>query len=266
MWGKEPKAPGWHVILGGDSLSRNFALHDLWAEQLRHDPGVVAFLRLREEYAVHAFREPADVDVVEAINTCGFLPSGVKVVTRRCGGFDIQLGEGQSFFPAGDDCGDHRAVLFFVGALRYLGGDTKRQGTVYIEEVDACLSPAWQHRLGPNLKRIFPGCTFIVTTQSPIICQAVDSVLVLPTPGSEEGPRMASEHELNRLRYGDVLTAYGTQLFGPSDFTRSVEGREKMSRLARLNCDELERGLSPEEESEQEKLREQLGSIGSFGM
>ena len=56
------------------------------------------------------------------------------------------------------------------------------------------------------------------------------------------------------FRFGDVLDAYGTGVFG-AGVTRSEKSKEMLSELARLNLKELDEGLSPEEQAEQTRLR-----------
>lgn len=47
------------------------------------------------------------------------------------------------------------------------------QGIVMIDEVDLFLHPAWQQRILPDLRRIFPNIQFIVTTHSPQVVSSV---------------------------------------------------------------------------------------------
>ena len=63
--------------------------------------------------------------------------------------------------------------------------------------------------------------------------------------------------ELNRLLYGDILEAYGTESFCMMD-TRSREGEMKLQRLAELNIKRLDEGLDPTEEVERAQLRRAL--------
>jgi ABC-type glutathione transport system ATPase component len=126
-------------------------------------------------------------------------------------------------------------------------------GIVLIDEADAHLHPTWQREIGQRLKALFPRLQFIVTTHSPLVCQAADTVFRLPRPGTEEQGRMLEGVELERLQYGNVLDAYGTGAFGR--ITRSEAGKQLLERLAELNHKELEQGLSKEEEQEQERLR-----------
>ena len=89
-------------------------------------------------------------------------------------------------------------------------------GIVLIDEVDAHLHPTWQGKIGLKLCEVFTNIQFIVTTHSRLVCQAAEhgTVFRLPAPGSGEKAKMVKGVELNRLLYGNVLDAYGTELFG----------------------------------------------------
>lgn len=129
-------------------------------------------------------------------------------------------------------------------------------GVVLIDEVDAHLHPTWQRRIGPWFRKHFPNIQFIVTTHSPLICQAAEhgTVWRLPQPGSGEKAEQVTGVALDRLIYGNVLDAYGTELFG-KDVGRSDAGRERLQRLAELNVKELQAELSRPERKEQQTLR-----------
>ncbi|RKH01392.1 ATP-binding protein [Corallococcus carmarthensis] len=137
-------------------------------------------------------------------------------------------------------------------------------GVVLIDEIDAHLHPMWQRRVGRWFREHFPNIQFIVTTHSPLICQAatVGSVFRLPRPGSDEEAEMITGVALDRLLYGNVLDAYSTGVFGDV-VLRSDEGMEKLERLATLNQKELAQGLSSEEQAEQQQLRAQLPTASS---
>jgi hypothetical protein len=136
-------------------------------------------------------------------------------------------------------------------------------GVVLIDEVDAHLHPTWQRRVGLWFRTHFPKMQFIVTTHSPLVCQAADvgSVFRLPTPGTNQKAEMVAGKELDRLLYGNVLDAYGTEMFG-SNVARSERSLYMSSRLAELNQKEVYTGLTPEEREEQKKLRATLPSAG----
>lgn len=137
-------------------------------------------------------------------------------------------------------------------------------GVVLIDEIDVHLHPTWQRRIGFWLQQHFPNIQFIVTTHSPLVCQAAEkgSVWKLPAPGSDERCQRVQGQELDRLLYGNILEAYGTELFGLTD-TRSDDGKEKLHRLAMLNIKEVFEGISEAERSEQESLRAALPAESS---
>jgi len=132
-------------------------------------------------------------------------------------------------------------------------------GVVLIDEADAHLHPTWQRRLGSWFRKHFPKLQFIVTTHSPLICQAaeVGTVTVLPKPGIDEPSIMMEGAALQRLLYGNVLDAYSTGVFGEG-VSRSEESIRRLERLAELNRKELQGRLSPKERKEQMKLRTTL--------
>jgi len=132
-------------------------------------------------------------------------------------------------------------------------------GVVLIDEVDVHLHPTWQRRVGLWFREHFPNLQFIVTTHSPLVCQAAEAgtVFRLPKPGSDESGGMVSGVDLDRLLYGNVLDAYGTELFG-EDITRSEQSKKLLQRLAELNRKELHGQLSRAERDEQKRLRASL--------
>jgi predicted ATPase len=132
-------------------------------------------------------------------------------------------------------------------------------GVVLIDEIDAHLHPTWQRQIGFWLQRYFPKLQFIVTTHSPLVCQAAEQGTIwrLPVPGSDfEGGRVFGI-EFQRLVYGNILEALDTDLFG-MDVTRSESSKEKLQHLATLNYKALQSQLSFEEEKERQQLRAML--------
>ena len=148
-----------------------------------------------------------------------------------------------------------------LNAINITAGTISLPGVVAIDEVDAHLHPAWQQRIGDWFVERFPVTQFFVTTHSPINCRAArrGSVWLLPVPGSEEQPRRIRGYELDRLIDGNILDAYGTELFG-EEITRSEHSRERLEQLARLNRKRLQAPLSPDEQSELERLRASMPS------
>lgn len=110
-----------------------------------------------------------------------------------------------------------------------------RSGVVLIDEIDAHLHPEWQREIGFWLKRHFPNIQFLVTTHSPIICQAADpnGLFVLPEPGSTTLPRALSREEYQKVITSRPDTILLTPAFGLQN-TRSpqaVENRAEYSKL-----------------------------------
>lgn len=126
----------------------------------------------------------------------------------------------------------------------------KRSGVVLIDEVDAHLHPEWQREIGFWLKRHFPNIQFLVTTHSPIICQAADpnGLFVLPEPGSENKPRPLSDEDYRKVIASRPDTILLTPAFGLQN-TRSPQAVEARAKLAKLEAKKRSGGaLTPDEE------------------
>jgi energy-coupling factor transporter ATP-binding protein EcfA2 len=112
----------------------------------------------------------------------------------------------------------------------------KRSGVVLIDEIDAHLHPEWQREIGFWLKTHFPRIQFLVTTHSPIICQAADpnGLFVLPEPGSGKPARALTEPEYRTIIASRPDTILRTPAFGLENTRspRAVEGRRELARLA----------------------------------
>ncbi len=239
-------------------------LKDLWvrAETTKPAPPEKAFLK----------------QLLSFINDTGFLPPDVTLLEPDPDGVWCHDANGRRIQVIELSDGYRAALSLTLDLVRHLTveyGHAKvftktkgkpltimAEGIVLIDEPDAHLHPTWQQRLGGWFKRFFPRMQFVVSTHSPIVCQAADSVLLLPVPGQDEPARMASPAELDRLRYGDVLDAFATDFFGRK-VTRSEAGRTKLARLAALNLKAIQSGLDEAETAEQEQLRGTLGTVGA---
>jgi predicted ATP-binding protein involved in virulence len=113
-------------------------------------------------------------------------------------------------------------------------------GVILIDEIDAHLHPTWQTRIGQWFTKYFPNIQFIVTTHSPLICRAAENGTIwrLSAPGSNEISGEVIGIERERLIYGNVLDAYGTEVFGKS-VSISKTSSEKLQRLGELNIKSL---------------------------
>ena len=111
----------------------------------------------------------------------------------------------------------------------------KRGGVVMIDEIDAHLHPEWQRKIGFWLKSHFPNIQFLVTTHSPIICQAANSngLFVLPEPGSTDQPRALTQKEYETVIASRPDTILLTPAFGLQNTRspRAVTGRAEFAKL-----------------------------------
>jgi hypothetical protein len=144
---------------------------------------------------------------------------------------------------------------------RHVGGGNLavlQSGIVLIDEIDAHLHPTWQQRIGSFFTEHFPNMQFLVTTHSPLVCRAATkgSIFRLPRPSDpEDEGGMVTGVDRDRLIYGDVLDAYGTEVFGRG-VARSEDGRKKLERLGELNVKaRFGEVLNTEEQTEQRELR-----------
>jgi hypothetical protein len=133
----------------------------------------------------------------------------------------------------------------------------QRSGVVLIDEIDAHLHPEWQREIGFWLKRHFPNIQFIVTSHSPLICQAADpnGLFVLPEPGSDEPARALTPEEYQEVISSRPDTILRSAAFGLQN-TRSPVAVEARSAYADLRTKQRAGGkLTKTELAELERLR-----------
>lgn len=130
-------------------------------------------------------------------------------------------------------------------------------GVVLIDEIDAHLHPTWQTRIGQWFTQYFPNIQFIVTTHSPLVCRACEkgSIWRLAAPDSEIPSGEIIGTERDRLIYGNILDAYGTEAFGESP-VRSEKSDEMLQRLGELNMRAAFGKITTEEEKERQTLQQ----------
>ena len=218
--------------------------------------------------------------IIAFINQPGFLPHEVRLQDVTSSGVEFIDANGAKLPVQGLSDG-YRSVLSMTFelvrqmALSYEASELFSSdhtqiiapGVVIVDEIDAHLHPSWQRTVGVWFQRHFPMVQFIVSTHSPLVCQAaeVGSVFRLPQPGvdpASDAGEMVTGLDRNRLLYGNVLDAYGTGVFGDG-VTRSESGQAKLERLAELNTRELAGGLSAEERRDQAELRAVLATEAS---
>ena len=216
--------------------------------------------------------EAIQAAVISFINDTGLLPHGAYIagVTSE----RVEIVDGHGAQVAIEEMSDgYRSILSLtfelirlmfwafgtetaLGRIDASAGTISLPGVVAIYEIDAHLHPAWQQRIGDWFVDRFPRTQFFVTTHSPIICRAAwrGSVWLLPAPGAGGEARRLVGRDLERLVDGNILDAYGTDLFG-EEVTRSERSKEKLARLADLNRQRLGATLSTKEQQELEHLR-----------
>ena len=133
----------------------------------------------------------------------------------------------------------------------------KASGVVLIDEIDAHLHPEWQRNIGFWLKRHFPNIQFLVTTHSPIICQAADrnGLFVLPEPGSGNKPGPLSEEDYRKVIASRPDTILLTPAFGLQN-TRSPQAVDARAEYSRLQAKKKATGNLSSEEQQREKQLE----------
>ncbi len=213
--------------------------------------------------------------VVDFLNGSGLLPQGVHVdeVTPD----DVVFRDGsKARVPAECLSDGQRSVLsmtlellrqFFLQFHDDVFGDDGttvcRPGVVLIDEVDAHLHPTWQQSIGPWFVKAFPQVQFLVTTHSPLVCQAAlnGTVFRLPAPGARDEAKFLRGVERDRLIFGNAAEAYGTGAFGLTT-TRSDEGEARAAELAALNVKSLHTKLTKSERTRLERLQSVLPTVG----
>jgi predicted ATP-dependent endonuclease of OLD family len=210
------------------------------------------------------------------VNQEGFLPHQIRLTDVSSNGVFFLDANGESV-PV-EQLGDgYRSILSmtldiirqmqFIYSTGNLFNQDNTQimipGVVLIDEVDAHLHPEWQRTIGNWLIKLFPRIQFIVTTHSPLVCQAAlhGSIWRLPAPGSDEKAHQITpdSEDWKRLVYGDILEAYSTDLFG-ENINRSLEAQAMFEELGKLSAKEMEAPLSPEEEKRLNELENELPS------
>lgn len=129
-------------------------------------------------------------------------------------------------------------------------------GVVLIDEMDSHLHPEWQRSIGFWLKERFPRVQFIVTTHSPIICQAADqdSIFHLPAPGSGQEPFQIRGGDYTQIITSKLDAIYLSPAFG-MEHTRSPRAVSARREYARLRAKEHAGRLSDVEAEKVRQLR-----------
>jgi hypothetical protein len=229
---------------------------DLWLKELKY--------RELEE-------NPSAKDTLKtvfAILNNNFFPNGIRVDRVDSGGLWLKQVDGTSLVLRDMSDGFRSAAALVVDILRHLvdvfGPErlinedcaVTHGGVVLIDEIDAHLHPEWQRVIGEWFKRLFPKIQFIVTTHSPLICQAADYVGIfhLPSPGSGLAPFRLSEDDYKSIIAGKPDSILISPAFDMEDI-RSPKAVAARREYSRLRAKALTGKLSPEEENRQRQLQ-----------
>jgi len=286
LWG-DNSGKGWYISAYGP-VRRLRGGNDTFAHMVNSRPRVLACLSaFRDDIAltqVTAWLKDLALDapkkatakaildgLIGFINAAKLLPDGAILLTDiDSDGLKLKDANGVniSLFEMSDG---YRSILSMtLDIIRLLldtYGDkavfpTKNQtiinlpGVVIIDEVDAHLHPTWQTRIGQWFTQYFPNIQFIVTTHSPLVCRACDngSIWQLAAPGSGVESQEIVGVDKDRLIYGNVLDAYGTELFG-ANASQSEAAQKMIKELADLNVKSFKGIITPDEKLHLNELR-----------
>jgi hypothetical protein len=128
-------------------------------------------------------------------------------------------------------------------------------GVVLVDEMDAHLHPSWQREIGEWFKRIMPNLQFLVTSHSPLICQAADEkgLFHLPPPGVAVSPFQLSDDDYKQLIASRPNQILLSPAFGLTH-TRSIRAVKARSDYATLQAKKRVQPLSPEEQTQEQQL------------
>jgi hypothetical protein len=230
-------------------------------------------VRLSHKALEHRSQEREQLELLKAILCDELLPN--QIVVDRVDSDGLWLKDRNGVQLAWSEMSDgyrsalalmadiirHLIASYGIGNLIQRGGNGEiyvdRSGVVLIDEVDAHLHPEWQRVIGFWLKRHFPKIQFLVTSHSPIICQAADEngLFVLPSPGSNEIPRALSNEEYEVVIASRPDTILRSGAFGLQN-TRSPRAVEGRAELAVLNAKKRAGAkLSKDEEAREIQLQ-----------
>lgn len=188
-------------------------------------------------------------DIVFRLLNAEFLQNGIEVATVNPDGLMLKQADGTTLPLEQMSDGYRSAIATLIDIIRQLidvfgprGFEPDPQqpriehsGLVLVDEVDAHLHPAWQRVIGDWFKRVLPNVQFLVTSHSPLICQAASELGIyhLPNPGSPLQPFRLAPLDYQKVVAGRPNDIYLGPAFG-LDHTRSpraVDAREQFAKL-----------------------------------
>jgi predicted ATP-binding protein involved in virulence len=260
----QPKL-GAHLSAFGEDVALTEAIE--WLVKLQYQS-------LEYQNNIRQEKEPIGIisNLKKLINSADFLPHKAEIDSISSDGVLFKDGYG-SLIHVNQLSDGYRSMLSLTFELirqlvRVYGADAvfinisqdnmiiDLPGVVLIDEIDAHLHPTWQTRVGQWFTKYFPNIQFIVTTHSPLICRACEkgTIWKLAPPGSEIESSEITSIERERLINGNILDAYGTDIFG-KNVSISEESNAKMNRLAELNIKSIMGNTNDLEEDELQNLK-----------
>lgn len=207
---------------------------ELWLKELHH--------KALENKKVETERLTA----VRQLLDDNFLHNGLRVDRIDSDGLWLRHPRGRASLQEMSD-GYRSALALLVDILRHLayelGSDplveerdgnvvVPHRGIVLIDEMDSHLHPEWQRKMGPGLKRRFPGMQFIMSSYSAFPCQTADGIFRLPSPQSQEQPCRLDDEARHRIADETPSQIFRGPAFG-MEFTRSLEAASGRCTLVR---------------------------------
>jgi energy-coupling factor transporter ATP-binding protein EcfA2 len=291
LWGQYSSSNGWFIAaygpfrrLRGNSETVVSSRPRLGAciTAFRDDVALTQLTEWLKNLALDSKKKPKAKKnlqgIIKFINSTKLLPGNARL-TDDIDSDGIKLVDGNNVNVALQEMSDgFRSILSMVlDIIRYMidvyGSDkvfksTNAEqstidlpGVILIDEVDAHLHPTWQTRIGKWFTDFFPNIQFIVTTHSPLVCRACDngSVWRLSAPGLDGESGQITGLQKDRLIFGNILDAYGTEIFGRSA-VRSAKSNELLNRLGKLNMLSAFGKITAGEEKERIKLQKTLST------
>lgn len=271
VYNSDPRAAA-HLSVFGEDVALTEAID--WLKNLH--------IKTLEKASIDPGNPNTDETILEALksflNDGGLLPHGAKLDAISSEGVFFIDGNGSRVDVTQMSDG-YRSILSLTfelirqmvrayGAEAVFSNFSRRKyqvdlpGVVLIDEIDAHLHPTWQAKIGEWFISVFPKIQFIVTTHSPLICRASKSGSIwrLRAPGSEQQSGEVTGTDKERLLYGDLLDAYGTELFG-RNVTQSNAGLALTEELAMLNMKSFKEKLTNTEKNKLEHLKSITSTI-----
>ncbi|MDM8004878.1 MAG: AAA family ATPase [Phycisphaerae bacterium] len=263
LYGASPEA---QRVMSGPSRVARFAT--MFREDATLGECEIWLKELHHKQLERSDREGTILDSVLRLIREDYLQSGVSVERVDSEGLWLRHRNG-IVLPLADMSEGYRAALaMLIDLLRHVvsvypdtplieNRDNKvvvpHQGVVLIDEIDSHLHPEWQRRIGFWLKEKLPNIQFIVTTHSPIICQAADEkgLFHLPPSGGPDKPLQISDEDYKRIIKEQPNAIYLSPAFGMRH-VRSPKAVQARQRYAELRARESAVGLSPDEKREKQ--------------